>query len=76
MNLIKIFYSWITNGKLVWLEDYDGEVTLSIARKTPWNKLIAKRYWPSGIRFVVLLDDGNVENSYVKKWKKYKFYWE
>jgi hypothetical protein len=67
--MVKWLWAKLTGGKLVWLRDMDGEVTLSIARRDPWGDLSAKRYWPSHIRTVRLLPDGKVDGRYVKEWK-------
>ncbi len=69
MNMIKRIYAFLTNRKLVWLQDFDGEETLSMARKSRFSGFIAERYWPFGIRTVRLLGNGIVDGSYVKKWK-------
>ncbi len=58
--MVKWLWAKLTGGKLVWLRDVDGEVTLSIARRDPWGDLSAKRYWPFHIRTVRLLPDGKV----------------
>jgi len=69
--MIKRIWAYLTNGELVWLQDHDGEVTLTIARRTVFNTLIAKRYWPFDIKIVILSPDGNVLNGgYVRKWKR------
>lgn len=64
------FWAWLTNGKLVWLQDFDGEVTLSIARPNPFGGMVAERHWPFNIRKVYLLPNGDVIGSYVRKWKE------
>ena len=70
--MIKRLWSFITGGKLVWLRDFDGELSLSIARIDPWGKMTAKRYWPYNIKTVELLPDGTVDGAYVRFWKDYK----
>lgn len=63
----------LTGGDLVWLRDHDGEVTLTIARRTPFGDLIAKRFWPTNIRNVMLLPGGEVAGgAYVEEWKYVK----
>lgn len=67
--IIKRIWAKLTNGKLVWLEDFDGDVTLTIARKHPFEGLLAQRM-PFGIRPLQLLEDGSIRpNCYVKRWK-------
>lgn len=67
--LIKRLWCWLTGGELVWLRDFDGEATLSIAYVNPWGERIAKRLLSN----VVLNDDGSTRGaSYVKQWKPYK----
>ncbi len=62
--------SLITKDRLVYLQDMDGEVALSIARVNGFGELTAQRYPYSNIRVAVLGEDGVVLNSsYVKKWK-------
>jgi hypothetical protein len=67
-------WALLTGGTLVWLKDYDGEVTLAIARRDPWGELTANRLWPWGTRIVRLNDDGTAGSDstcYVRKWRKY-----
>lgn len=68
-EMIKWFWAKITGGKLVWLKDYDGEITKSIAYESPFGGLIAQRLWPFKIRCVELLPDGTVKGGYVKNWR-------
>lgn len=64
---MKKLIALITGGKLVWLEDFDGEVTKSIAYKTGFGKLKAKRM-PGSLS--ILLPDGSVQKpNYVKRWE-------
>ena len=69
MNIIKRVYAFLTRRKLVWLQDFDDEETLSIARKGRFGDVIADRTWPFGIKIVKLLDNGVVDGVYVKNWK-------
>ena len=72
MNTIKRLWAWLTGGRLVWLIDHDGEETLAIARENFWGELTAERWWPCGIREVVLLDGGKTlegPDGYVDAWK-------
>ena len=66
--MIKALWAKLTGGKLVWLRDHDGEVTLAIARIDPWGDMRAKRHWPWNIRTVRLLPGGKVDGSYVQDW--------
>lgn len=67
--MIKRIWCWITGGELVWLRDFDGEVTLSIAYTNPWGEKCAKRWWPTSIRTVRRLDGGKVDGGFVEGWK-------
>ena len=69
MNLLVRIWARVTGGRLVWLRDMDGAVSLSIAKTDPWGGLIADRYWPFKIKIVRLLPGGKVEGSYVREWK-------
>jgi len=62
-------WAFLTGQKAVYLKDYDGEVTKTVAKRTPFG-YVAKRMWPFNIRNVTLLEDGTVENGgYVHSWK-------
>ncbi len=77
MSLLKRTEALLFRRKLVWLRDYDGRATLSVAR--PFGKhddegyqpVRAARFWPQ-FRKVSLLNDGTVEKSehadYVVHW--------
>lgn len=65
-----MFELWalITRQKVVYLKDIDGEITKTVAKKTPFG-YVAKRWWPFNIRNVLLLPNGEVEKgSYVTSW--------
>ena len=66
--MIKALWAKLTGGKLVWLRDADGTITLAIARRDPWGDMRAERWWPWRIRSVRLLPGGKVDGSYVKDW--------
>lgn len=67
--IIKRIWAKLTKGKLVWLEDFDGEITLRIARKHPFGGLRTNRM-SFGITPLQLLEDGSIEpKCYVKRWK-------
>lgn len=62
-------WAMITRQKVVYLKDFDGKVTKTVAKKTPYG-YVAKRMWPFNIRNVLLLPDGSVENGrYVTEWR-------
>lgn len=63
--------AWFTNGEPVWLQDHDGEVVASIARRDPWGEVYAYRWWDIKTRRVTLNPDGTCSNGgYVKRWKR------
>lgn len=54
----------LTNQKVVYLKDYDGEVTKTVARRTPFG-YVATRLGHG----VLLLPDGKVQGPiYVTEW--------
>jgi hypothetical protein len=62
-------WAFVTRQKVVYLKDSDGDVTKTVAKKTPFG-YVAKRHWPFNIKNVLLLDDGTVEHGgYVRSWK-------
>lgn len=62
-------WAFLTRQKVVFLRDRDGGITKTVAKKTPFG-YVAKRYWPSNVRNVLLLPDGNVySNPYVIEWR-------
>lgn len=59
--------AFLSGGKVVWLEDYDGKLTRSIAYKVG-NRRTARRFW--FIHKAVLEEDFTVSfPRYVSKWK-------
>jgi hypothetical protein len=69
LSIVKRIWSKLTGGRLVWLRDFDGRVTLAIARIDPWGDLVAERWWPWRIQTVRLLTDGKVDGAlYVEDW--------
>lgn len=69
MVIIK-FIAWITDGKLVYLQDHDGEVVVSIAYPDPFGYLRCYRYWATRIGHCLLDEGGTVRGTgYVKRWK-------
>lgn len=66
--MIKALWAKVTGGKLVWLRDHDGTITLAIARRDPWGDMRAERWWPFPIRSVRLMEGGKVAGAYVQDW--------
>ena len=65
-------WAFITRQRVVYLQDFDGHVTKTVAKSTPFG-LVAKRWWPFSIIKVVLLPNGEVLNGeYVSYWKESK----
>ena len=61
--LIEI-WTKLTNQKVVYLKDYDGEITKTVARRTPFG-YVARRHFQD----VLLLPDGKVQGPiYVTEW--------
>lgn len=77
LSLFKRAEAVLFRRRLVWLRDYDGRPTLSVARNfgkrdaDGYQPVRAARFWPQ-FRKVSLLDDGSVEKSehadYVVQW--------
>lgn len=77
LSLFKRAEAVLFRRQLVWLRDYDGRSTLSVARpkgkhdENGFQPAMAARFWPQ-FRKVLLLDDGTVEKSdhadYVVHW--------
>lgn len=61
--MFKRLWCFLSGGRLVWLCDRDNEVTLAIARRDPFGRLTAERWWPFRVRTVVLLEDGVVDGG-------------
>ncbi|MGD8305883.1 MAG: hypothetical protein PVF17_04450 [Ignavibacteria bacterium] len=60
----------LTNSYVIYLQDRDGEISISLTNITPFNQVIAKRYWPTNIRIVTLQPNQQLKNGdYVAKWK-------
>jgi len=63
-------WAFLTRQKVVYLIDHDGEVTKTVATKTPFG-YVAKRQWPFNFRTVLLEPYGTVRNGfYVVGWKE------
>ena len=73
MRTIKMLLAKLGILKLIWLEDHDGHLTLSIKRKHPLGGDMAYRMWEIN-RMVKLNADGSCHGvSYVKRWVEYPF---
>lgn len=71
MNLFKILLAKLGLLELVWLQDSDGDLTLSIKRKHPFGGTMAYRFWVIS-KAVRLKEDGTCSGqSYVRHWKPY-----
>ncbi len=65
--MLKTIWAFLTGGKVVWLKDYDGELTRTIAYKAGFGKMHAKRVMFKGK--VTLNEDGTVSGkSFVRYW--------
>lgn len=70
MDTLRKIVAFLMRRELVWLRDYDGEVVLRTARRTPFG-LECYRHPPSGAR-CLLFPDGTIKGpSYVDEWKPY-----
>ena len=66
MNCLWRLWAVLTGQKIVYLKDFDGEITTSLAYKTPFG-WVARR---NG-RAIVLREDSKIEGvSYVTQWKE------
>jgi len=65
--MLKTIWAFLTRGKVVWLQDYDGELTRTIAYKAGFGKMQARRMMFTGK--VTLNEDGTVSGKpYVDYW--------
>lgn len=64
--MLKII-AWLTGGKVVWLQDFDGDTHKSIAYKAGFGTMKARRML--GVE-AILHTDGTVSSpSYVHRWE-------
>lgn len=67
-------FAWLRGGEVVWLEDNNGRVYVSIARRDRYGKLVCPVYWATNVGHCVLLEGGVVDpNSYsfyIKRWTR------
>ena len=65
--MLKTIWAFITGGKVVWLQDHDGELTRTIAYKAGFGKMKAWRMFSLS---VILNQDGTVSGApYVQYWE-------
>ena len=65
--MLKTIWAFLTGGKVVWLQDYNGELTRTIAYKAGFGKMQARRMMFTGK--VTLNEDGTVSGKpYVDYW--------
>lgn len=65
--MLKTVWAFLTGGKVVWLQDYDGALTRTIAYKAGFGKMQARRMMFT--ESVTLNEDGTVSGkSYVHYW--------
>ena len=65
--MLKTIWAFLTRGKVVWLQDHDGELTRTIAYKVGFGKMQARRMTFTGK--VTLNEDGTVSGKpYVHCW--------
>ena len=65
--MLKTIWAFLTGGKVVWLQDYDGELTRTIAYKAGFGKMQARRMMFTGK--VTLNEYGTVSGKpYVDYW--------
>lgn len=65
--MILRLWAWLTGGRVVWLLDFDGETTRTIARPCGFGLMKASRMIGTNVS---LHKDGSVQGaSYVKRWE-------
>lgn len=65
--MFKKIWAFLTGGKVVWLQDFDGQLTRSIAYPAGFGKMQASRMMFTSK--VTLNPDGTTSaKSYVKSW--------
>ena len=65
--MFKKIWAFLTGGEVIWLEDFDGELTKTIAYRIGKGKMQATRM--AFVRKATLEPDGSVSfPSYVEKW--------
>lgn len=70
MKLFSHVWAFLTRQEVVYLVDFDGDITRTFARRTA-TRMLAERHWPLWIHTVILNEDGTIGNrSYVKSWFK------
>ena len=61
--------SFFTGRKIVYLEDFEGEVYKTIEERNPFGTRTAYIFPFVRVGCRTLNDDGTVSNSYIKRWK-------
>jgi len=71
--MILSILSFLTGRKIVWLEDFQGDLyrTIEIKSHPISGKRCAYVYWFEKIKLVTLNDDGTVgpKSCYIEKWR-------
>lgn len=62
--------AWVKGGQLVWLKDFQGEIYLTIAYKSPFveDQVYGHIYPYTCVGNWTGTPDGKVIHSYVKEW--------
>ena len=68
--MLKTIWAFLTGGKVVWLQDYDGELTRTIAYKAGFCKMQATRMMFT--EKVTLNEDGTVSGNHCVDYWSYE----
>ena len=68
--MLKTIWAFLTGGKVVWLQDHDGELTRTIAYKAEFGKMYASRMIFTGK--VILNKDGTVSGKTFVHYRSYE----
>lgn len=72
MNILWLkLIAYFTSQKLVWVKDWDGDTTLTLAKVNPWGEFCAK---VNGLTY--RLYDGGVAERYPFKDSSMKINWK
>lgn len=70
------FWALLFGGEVVFLEDHQGEIYQTIARRTPFNTLVCPVFFFTKVGKCVLLEGGEVDRKspshYIRRWKAAK----
>lgn len=73
VSLLVRFVAWLTYGKPVWLQAFDGDVYLTIAYTDVFNSTWCHVYWKTRIGHCILLPNGRIAQrsatTYIIQWK-------